>query len=97
MGQGVILVTEPYAELNAGFVGLEHFYAAFGLDCSWNLWASSTYTLGISEHAISEDCSVLWILQSSCSPYNTAYSAKRTLWHKCFPLDFTGALFFVPS
>ena len=39
-------------------LGLEHFYAAFGLGCSRNLRASSAYALGISEHTISEDCSV---------------------------------------
>ena len=39
-------------------VGLEHFYAAFGLGCSRNLRTSSAYAFGISEHTISEDCSV---------------------------------------
>ena len=39
-------------------LGLEHFYAAFGLGCSRNLRTSSAYALGISEHTISEDCSV---------------------------------------
>ena len=39
-------------------LGLEHFYAAFGLGCSRNLRASSAFALGISEHTISEDCSV---------------------------------------
>ena len=31
-------------------LGLEHFYAAFGLGCSRNLRTSSAYALGISEH-----------------------------------------------
>ena len=39
-------------------LGLEHFYAAFGLGCSRNLRTSSARTFGISENNISEDCSV---------------------------------------
>ena len=39
-------------------LGLEHFYAAFGLGCSRNLRTSSARAFGISEDNISEDCSV---------------------------------------
>ena len=39
-------------------LGLEHFYAAFGLGCSRNLRASSARAFGINEDNISEDCSV---------------------------------------
>ena len=39
-------------------LGLEHFYAAFGLGCSRNLRTSSARAFGISENNISEDCSV---------------------------------------
>ena len=39
-------------------LGLEHFYAAFGLGCSRNLRTSSARAFGIKEDDISEDCSV---------------------------------------
>ena len=39
-------------------LGLEHFYAAFGLGCSRDLRVSSVRAFGISENDISEDCSV---------------------------------------
>ena len=39
-------------------LGLEHFYAAFGLGCSRNLRTSSARAFGINEDNISEDCSV---------------------------------------
>ena len=39
-------------------LGLEHFYAAFGLRCSRNLRTSSARAFGISDNDISEDCSV---------------------------------------
>ena len=39
-------------------LGLEHFYAAFGLGCSRNLRTSSARAFGISDNDISEDCSV---------------------------------------
>ena len=39
-------------------LGLEHFYAAFGLGCSRDLRTSSARAFGISENDISEDCSV---------------------------------------
>ena len=39
-------------------MGLEHFYAAFGLGCSRDLRVSSARAFGISENDISEDCSV---------------------------------------
>ena len=37
-------------------LGLEHFYAAFGLGCSRNLRNSAALTLDIGESSISEDC-----------------------------------------
>ena len=37
-------------------LGLEHFYAAFGLGCSRNLRTSSAAALRISAHTISEHC-----------------------------------------
>ena len=40
-------------------LGLEHFYAAFGLGCSRDLRTSSARAFGISINDISEDCSVL--------------------------------------
>jgi len=49
-------------------LGLEHFYAAFGLGCSWNLRTSSAYALGISEHTISEDCSVSMDIATQLQP-----------------------------
>ena len=39
-------------------LGLEHFYAAFGLGCSRDLRTSSARAFGISVNDISEDCSV---------------------------------------
>ena len=39
-------------------LGLEHFYAAFGLGCSRDLLTSSARAFGISVNDISEDCSV---------------------------------------
>ena len=36
-------------------LGLEHFYAAFGLGCSRNLRTSSARAFGIREDNISED------------------------------------------
>ena len=39
-------------------LGLEHFYAAFGLGCSRDLRTSSARAFGISDNDISEDCSV---------------------------------------
>ena len=39
-------------------LGLEHFYAAFGLGCSRDLRTSSARAFGISNNDISEDCSV---------------------------------------
>ena len=49
-------------------LGLEHFYAAFGLGCSRNLRASSAYALGVSEHTISEDCSVSMDIVPAAAP-----------------------------
>ena len=43
-------------------LGLEHFYAAFGLGCSRDLRTSSARAFGISVNDISEDCSVLFFL-----------------------------------
>ena len=39
-------------------LGLEHFYAAFGLGCSRNLRISSAHALNIGAHIVSEDCAV---------------------------------------
>ena len=39
-------------------LGLEHFYAAFGLGCSRNLRRSAALALDIGESSISEDCAV---------------------------------------
>ena len=39
-------------------LGLEHFYAAFGLGCSRDLRTSSARAFGIGVNDISEDCSV---------------------------------------
>ena len=39
-------------------LGLEHFYAAFGLGCSRDLRTSSARAFGISVNDISENCSV---------------------------------------
>ena len=49
-------------------LGLEHFYAAFGLGCSRNLRTSSAYALHISEHTISEDCSVSMDIATQLQP-----------------------------
>ena len=49
-------------------LGLEHFYAAFGLGCSRNLRTSSARALGISENNISEDSSVSIELANSLQP-----------------------------
>ena len=49
-------------------LGLEHFYAAFGLGCSRNLRTSSAYALRISEHTISEDCSVSMDIATQLQP-----------------------------
>ena len=49
-------------------LGLEHFYAAFGLGCSRNLRTPSAYALGISEHTISEDCSVSMDIATQLHP-----------------------------
>ena len=55
-------------------LGLELFYAAFGLGCSRNLRTSSARALGISEDNISENCSISRTCYSRCS---MAYPAKR--------------------
>ena len=39
-------------------LGLEHFYAAFGLGCFRNLRTSSARAFGIKEDDMSKDCSV---------------------------------------
>ena len=49
-------------------LGLEHFYAAFGLGCSRNLRTSSARAFGISEDNISEDCSVSRELANRLQP-----------------------------
>ena len=49
-------------------LGLEHFYAAFGLGCSRHLRTSSAYALGISEHTISEDRSVSMDIATQLQP-----------------------------
>ena len=43
MGQGVILVTEPHAELNAGFVGL--FASGHSAIFNWAQWNTETKNL----------------------------------------------------
>ena len=47
MGQGVILVTEPHAELNAGFVGL--FASSHSAIFNWTQWNTETNNLIESE------------------------------------------------
>ena len=70
-------------------LGLEHFYAAFGLGCSRNLRTSSAYALGISEHTISEDCSVSMDIATQLQPLQhgipcETHAQKRA---KTTPLD----------
>ena len=52
-------------------LGLEHFYAAFGLGCSRNLRKSSATALRIGAHTVSEDCSV---------PMDVATAAATPTW-----------------
>ena len=59
-------------------LGLEHFYAAFGLGCSRNLRTSSARALGISEDNISEDCSVSMELASPNGSDSEASSSSQS-------------------
>ena len=54
-------------------LGLEHFYAAFGLGCSRNLRTSSARALGISEDNTSKIVLSQWILLTGYSRCNMAY------------------------
>ena len=51
-------------------LGLEHFYAAFGLGCSRDLRTSSARAFGISDNDISEDCSVPSGIAKGLRPLN---------------------------
>ena len=53
MGQGVVLVTEPHAELNAGFVGL--FASKHPAIFNWAQWNADTKYL--NERDFEERCS----------------------------------------
>ena len=59
-------------------LGLEHFYAAFGLGCSRNLRTSSARALGISEDNISEDCSVSMELANRLQPLQHGIPCETT-------------------
>ena len=49
-------------------LGLEHFYAAFGLGCSRDLRTSSARAFGISDNDISEDCTVPSLIATGLKP-----------------------------
>ena len=50
-------------------LGLEHFYAAFGLGCSRNLRISSAHALNIGARIISEDCAVAMDVARQLRPF----------------------------
>ena len=70
-------------------LGLEHFYAAFGLGCSRNLRTSSAHALNIGAHIISEDCAVTMDVARQLRLSNMAPLARRKPRRKRKPLPAT--------
>ena len=82
MGQGVVLVTEPHAELNAGFVGL--FASRHPAIFNWAQWNAETKHL--NEREFEERCShTAGILTSAYWTLVSQYLCRRLSSHELSP------------
>ena len=82
MGQGVVLVTEPHAELNAGFVGL--FASRHPAIFNWAQWNAETKHL--NEREFEERCShTAGILTSAYWTLVSQYLCRRLSSHEFSP------------
>ena len=82
VGQGVVLVTEPHAELNAGFVGL--FASKHPAIFNWAQWNAETKHL--NEREFEERCSqTAGILTSAYWTLVSQYLCRRLSSHELSP------------
>ena len=82
MGQGVVLVTEPHAELNAGFVGL--FASRHPAIFNWAQWNAETKHL--YEREFEERCShTAGILTSAYWTLVSQYLCRKLSSHELSP------------
>ena len=81
-GQGVVLVTEPHAELNAGFVGL--FASGHPAIFNWAQW--NVETKNLNERDFEERCSqTAGLLTSAYWTLVSQYLCRRLLSHELSP------------